>query len=156
MKNHAKTIILPSKFAFGIILRWLNFHYTPCPATIRRLEFLITIFVAGKAMGIIMRTIAELLNLDGRVYVYVPSKNIRRLFLKNAQEEGFRFADGVKPTRRQAYDDIYALNKDFTLNFVGYIGHIAFNHPEVPNDYNLIRVDYAAYLSGTENYIMEK
>lgn len=31
-----------------------------------------------------MRTIAELLNLDGRVYVYVPSKNIRSLFLKNA------------------------------------------------------------------------
>ena len=103
-----------------------------------------------------MRTIAELLNLDGRVYVYVPSKNIRRLFLKNAQEEGFRFADGVKPTRRRAYDDIYALNKDFTLNFVGYIGHIAFHHPEVPNDCNLIRVDYAAYLSGAENYIMEK
>ena len=103
-----------------------------------------------------MRTIAELLNLDGRVYVYVPSKNIRRLFLKNAQEEGFRFADGVKPTRRRAYDDIYALNKDFTINYVGYIGHIAFHHPEVPNDYNLIRVDYAAYLSGAENYIMEK
>lgn len=103
-----------------------------------------------------MRTIANLLNLDGRVYVYVPSKNIRRLFLKNAQEEGFMFADGVKPTRRRAYDDIYALNKDFTLNFVGYIGHIAFHHPEVPNDYNLIRVDYAAYLSGAENYIMEK
>ena len=103
-----------------------------------------------------MRTIANLLNLDGRVYVYVPSKNIRRLFLKNAQDEGFMFADGVKPTRRRAYDDIYALNKDFTLNFVCYIGHIAFNHPEVPNDYNLIRVDYAAYLSGTENYIMEK
>ena len=92
-----------------------------------------------------MRTIAELLNLDGRVYVYVPSKNIRRLFLKNAQKEGFSFDDGAKPTKRRAYDDIYALNKDFTLNFVGYIGHIAFHHPEVPNDYNLIRVDYATY-----------
>lgn len=101
-----------------------------------------------------MRTIANLLNLDGRVYVYVPSKNIRRLFLKNAQDEGFRFGDGVKPTRRRAYDDIYALNKDFTLNFVGSIGHIAFHHPEVPNDYNLIRVDYSAYLSGAENYII--
>ena len=39
-----------------------------------------------------MRTIANLLNLDGRVYVYVPSKNIRRLFLKNAGDEGFMFA----------------------------------------------------------------
>ena len=55
-----------------------------------------------------MRTIAELLNLDGRVYVYVPSKNIRRLFLKNAQKEGFMFADGVNPTKRRAYDDMAA------------------------------------------------
>lgn len=103
-----------------------------------------------------MRTIAELLNLDGRVYVYVPSKNIRRLFLKNAQE-GFMFGDGVKPTRRRAYDDIYALNKDFTLNFVGYNGHIAFHHPQIfTNKPDLIRVDYSAYLSGAENYIIEK
>ena len=104
-----------------------------------------------------MRTIANLLNLDGRVYVYVPSKNIRRLFLKNAQEEGFMFGDGVKPTRRRAFDDIYALNKDFTLNFVGSIGHFAFHHPQVfTNNVGLIRVDYSAYLSGAENYIIEK
>ena len=102
-----------------------------------------------------MRTIAELLNLDGRVYVYMSSKNVAKIFLQNAESEGFRFGDGKKPTKRK-WDDIYALNKDFTLNFVGYIGHIAFHHPEVPNDYNLIRVDYAAYLSGAENYIMEK
>lgn len=101
-----------------------------------------------------MRTIAELLNLDGRVYVYVPSKNIRRLFLKNAQEEDFRFADGVKSTRRRAFDDVYALNKDFTINYVGYIGHIAFHHPSNFDDDKLIRIDYAAYLSGAENYII--
>ena len=103
-----------------------------------------------------MRTIANLLNLDGRVYVYVPSKNIRRLFLKNAQDEGFRFGDGVKPTRRRAYDDIYALNKDFTLNFVGSIGHFAFHHPNFFDNDKLIRIDYSAYLSGAENYIIEK
>lgn len=103
-----------------------------------------------------MRTIANLLNLNGRVYVYVPSKNIRRLFLKNAQEEGFMFADGVKPTRRRAYDDIYALNKDFTLNFVGYNGHIAFLYPKCFKSDKLIRIDYSAYLSGAENYIIEK
>lgn len=106
--------------------------------------------------SVFMRTIANLLNLDGRVYVYVPSKNIRRLFLKNAQDEGFMFADGVKPTRRRAYDDIYALNKDFTLNFVGYIGHIAFHHPSYFDNDKLIRIDYSAYLSGAENYIIEK
>ena len=102
-----------------------------------------------------MRTIAELLNLDGRVYVYVSSKNIRRLFLKNAQKEGFMFSDGVKPTKRRAYDDIYALNKDFTLNFVGYIGHIAFHQPSYFDNDKLIRIDYCSYLSGAENYIIK-
>lgn len=33
VKNHTIPIILPSKFACGIILRWLNFHYTPSLAT---------------------------------------------------------------------------------------------------------------------------
>ena len=101
-----------------------------------------------------MRTIAGLLNLDGRVYVHLSSKNVAKIFLQNAESEGFRFGDGKKPTKRK-WDDIYALNKDFTLNFVGYIGHIAFHHPEVPNDCNLIRVDYSAYLSGAENYIIK-
>ena len=102
-----------------------------------------------------MRTIANLLNLDGRVYVHLSNKNVAKIFLQNAESEGFRFGNGKKPTKRK-WDDIYALNKDFTINYVGYIGHIAFHHPEVPNNYNLIRVDYAAYLSGAENYIMEK
>ena len=102
-----------------------------------------------------MRTIAELLNLDGRVYVYVPSRNIRRLFLKNAQKEGISFADGVKPTKRRAYDDIYALNKDFTLNFVGYIGHITFHQPSYFDNDKLIRIDYCSSLSGAENYIIK-
>lgn len=102
-----------------------------------------------------MRTIAELLNLDGRVYVYVPSKKIRRLFLTNAQKEGFSFDDGAKPTKRRAYDDIYALNEDFTLNFVGHIRHIAFHHPSCFENDKLIRIDYCAYLSGTENYIIK-
>lgn len=100
-----------------------------------------------------MRTIAELLNLDGRVYVYLSSKNVAKIFLQNAESEGFRFGDGKKPTKKK-WDDIYALNKDFTINYVGYIGHIAFHHTEVPNNYNLIRVDYTAYLSGAEKYII--
>ena len=45
-------IVLPSKFAYGIILRWLNSHYTPCPATTKRIDDFNELFVAGKAMGI--------------------------------------------------------------------------------------------------------
>ena len=100
-----------------------------------------------------MRTIAELLKFDSRVYVHLSNKNVAKIFLQNAESEGFRFGNGKKPTKRK-WDDIYALNKDFTINYVGYIGHIAFHHPEVPNNYNLIRVDYSAYLSGAEKYII--
>ncbi|MGN0527249.1 MAG: hypothetical protein ACI4IF_07410 [Acutalibacteraceae bacterium] len=101
-----------------------------------------------------MRTIAELLNLDGRVYVYLSSKNVAKIFLQNAEAEGFRFGDGKKPTKRKR-DDIYALNKNFTINYVGYIGHIAFHHPNCFESDNLIRIDYSAYLSGAEKYIIE-
>lgn len=100
-----------------------------------------------------MRTIAELLNLDGRVYVYLSSKYVAKIFLQNAESEGFRFGDGKKPTKRK-WDDIYALNKDFTINYVGYIGHIAFHHPNYFDNDKLIRVDYTAYLSGAEKYII--
>ena len=100
-----------------------------------------------------MRTIAELLNLDGRVYVYLSSKYVAKIFLQNAESEGFRFGDGKKPTKRK-WDDIYALNKDFTINYVGYIGHIAFHHPNYFDNDKLIRIDYSAYLSGAEKYII--
>lgn len=101
-----------------------------------------------------MRTVKQLLNLDGRVYVYLSSKFVAQVFLKNAQAEGFRFRDGKKPTRRK-WDDIYALNHNFTLNYVGWIGHIAFYHPEMPSNEKLIRVDYSAYISGSDNYIID-
>lgn len=100
-----------------------------------------------------MRTIAELLNLDGRVYVHLSNKNVAKIFLQNAESESFRFADGKKPTKRK-WDDIYALNKDFTINHVGYIGHNAFHHPNYFDNDKLIRIDYSAYLSGAENYII--
>ena len=55
MKNHTNPIILPSKFACGIILRWLNFHYTPCPAIAMAYVIFNELFIAGKAMKIIMK-----------------------------------------------------------------------------------------------------
>ena len=100
-----------------------------------------------------MRTIANLLNLDGRVYVHLSNKNVAKIFLQNAESEGFRFGNGKKPTKRK-WDDIYALNKDFTINYVGYIGHNAFHHPNHFDNDKLIRIDYSAYLSGAENYII--
>ncbi len=101
-----------------------------------------------------MRTVSNLLCLDGRVYVYLASKNIATLFLKNAETEGFTFGDGFKPTERE-YADIFALNRDWTINYVGMYGHMAFRMPQHVSGVTLIRVDYGRYLSGSENYIIE-
>ena len=53
-----------------------------------------------------MRTVSDLLNLEGQVYVYLRSENIAKLFLANAEAKGFIFGDGVKPTERD-HSDIY-------------------------------------------------
>ena len=97
-----------------------------------------------------MRTVSNLLNLEGRVYVYLKSENIAKLFLANTEVEGFTFGDGIKPTERN-HSDIYALNDDWTINFVGFVGHMAFHRPAD----HLTRVDYGKYLSGSEDYIIQ-
>ena len=51
-------------------------------------------------------------------YIYCRSKNIAIQFLKNAEEEGFTFGDGVLPTEREV-DDVFAINTDFTINYCG-------------------------------------
>lgn len=102
-----------------------------------------------------MRTISNLLNQEGRVYVYLGSTNIAQRFLSQAEAEGFTFNDGVKPTERHI-SDIYALNRSWTINYVGWAGHMAFQSADSVNGEPLIRVNYGKYLSGSENYIMGK
>lgn len=88
-----------------------------------------------------MRTVSNLLNLGGRIYIYLASSNLSALFLKNAETEGFTFGDGVKPTKRDGAH-IMALNPDWTINYVGWVGHMAFRYPDGVVGDPLIRVDY--------------
>lgn len=100
-----------------------------------------------------MRTVSNLLNLEGRVFVYLASNNIRKLFLRQAEEEGFTCPDGTTPTQGQP-DDIYALHHDRTVNPVGWAGHMAYHNPSCAVGTPLIRVDYGKYLSGSEQFIV--
>ena len=102
-----------------------------------------------------MRTVSNLLSLDGRIYVKLSSENIQRLFLKNAEEEGFTFGDGGKPTERKP-DSIMALHHDWTISYVGFAGHMAFYHSEISCGKPLIRVDYGKYIAGRDDYIIKK
>lgn len=97
------------------------------------------------------RTITNLLALDGRIVVYLRGGNLPKIFLKNASAEGFTFRDGADPQSRQI-EDMYAVHHDFTINYMGFIGHMAFY--EGFSNSNLVRVDYGKYIAGRDDYII--
>lgn len=99
------------------------------------------------------KTIKSLLKENCRVYVYLPNKNLTRQFMENAESEGFSFGDGVKPTAREC-DSIMAVNENMTINYVGIIGHIAFENGDKIGDKRLLKINYERYISGDENYII--
>ena len=71
------------------------------------------------------QTIKQLSQMDGRVYVFFKTEALCQQFLSQAEQEGFTFEVGAKPTERHT-SDIIAVNNDFTINYVGSVGHIAF------------------------------
>ena len=102
------------------------------------------------------RAIEALINPNGRVYVYLDDAEIADLFFTQAEAEGFTFSDGGHPTARHR-DCIMAVNKDCTINYVGFIGHMAFGSgAESIGDEPLIRVDYRRYLAGDECFLCRK
>ena len=99
-----------------------------------------------------MRTVSNLAQLGGRVYVYLANAQIGDQFLQQAEDEGFTFHDGTLPSA-QCYDNVMAVNRDKTLNYVGTNGRIAFGAgAEAIGSERLIRVYYEKYLSGDDNY----
>ena len=98
------------------------------------------------------RTITELSKMNGRVYVYLANVAIGEKFLQQAEDEGFTFADGAKPTER-CYAEVMAVNGNKTINFVGANGRIAFGSgAKTVGGEQLIRVDFEKYAAGAENY----
>ena len=85
-----------------------------------------------------MKSIKGLVMKETRpVYVHTPSKALAKDFLKQAEQEGFLFSDGKRPTK-QPLDDYYALHQDLTMNYIGYIGRLRYNS----NDDGILRVEY--------------
>ena len=100
-----------------------------------------------------MRTVSNLLNLEGRVFIYLASSSLRQLFLRQAEAEGFTCPNGTTPTQGRT-EDIYALHHDRTVSPVGWAGHMAYHNPSCAVGTPLIRVDYGKYLSGSEQFIV--
>lgn len=87
-------------------------------------------------------SIQNLLQLNGKVYVYLANDEIGNKFMQQAESEGFTFCDGEKPTRR-CYAEIMSVNKNLTINYVGSIGRMAFGSgAKTVNNQQLIRVEF--------------
>ncbi|MCD8161763.1 MAG: hypothetical protein LUE61_11565 [Clostridiales bacterium] len=102
------------------------------------------------------RTLTALTKLNGRVYVYCGDPETQRQFIEDAENEQFRYGDGVSLRERRP-DAVMALNKDRTVNFIGFAGRMAFQYADhfgsgkdaVP----LIKVDYRKYLAGCQDFL---
>lgn len=86
-----------------------------------------------------------------KIVVYLANERVGKQFLKDAEEEGFRFG-AIKPTE-QTWSDIIAVHKNKGLGFMGFIGHIQFYQS---NDDRIVRVDYERCKSGERNYFYRK
>ena len=101
------------------------------------------------------RTIKNISGMEGRAYVYLSNDEIGNKFMQMAEDEGFTFGDGVKPTERQ-YAEVMAVNHNSTINYVGVNGRMAFGSgAKTIGDEALIRIDFEKYLSGDESYLID-
>ena len=102
-----------------------------------------------------MRTITELSKLNGKVYVYLRNETVAKKFLIDAEADGFTFGDGVKPTERDI-SDLFVVNRDWSISYVGWAGHMAYKSANCIGDQELIRIDYEKYILGFEDYLICK
>ena len=62
--------------------------------------------------------------------------------MHQAEAEGFTFADGVKPTEREAAS-VMAVNPNGTINYVGAVGMMAYGAPVASiGDKPLLCIEY--------------
>lgn len=94
-----------------------------------------------------MKTITEISQLDGRVYVHLATQELALQFLRQAEAEGFTFRNGAKPTSRGA-TEVMAVNPDHTINYVGLTGHAAYGaRAKTVGKQNLIMVEFGQLIS---------
>ena len=102
------------------------------------------------------RTIKNIAKMEGRAYVYLANDEIGIRFMQMAEDEGFTFGDGVKPTERQ-YAEVMAVNHNATINYVGANGRIAFGSGiKTIGEEILIRIDFEKFISGDSDYLYKK
>lgn len=82
----------------------------------------------------------------GKIYVYLATEDVGKQFLQDAENEGFTFCDGIKPTERTPAN-IIAINRDMTINYVGFVGRIAYQASNIIGNEPLVKIDYREIIS---------
>ena len=90
--------------------------------------------------------------LDVRVYLVLADEQARREFTQQAEREEITYCDGVKASARPC-EDIMALDHDGTINFVGFVGHLAFAAAKTIGREPLLRIDHQKYRNGDEDLL---
>lgn len=94
------------------------------------------------------KPLTALSQLDAKVYVHLPTPELGRAFMEQAESEGFAFFDGAKPATRPD-ETFVCLNPDHTLSFIGTFGRMAFGSGTSSTcGKPLIRVEYGELLKG--------
>ena len=106
----------------------------------------------------IMRTITDLLELDGRVYIYLATPEIKAKFLTTAENEMFTFENGTLPTEAISEDNIIAINDNHTLRELRWAGHLLFFSEilKTSEGAKIYRVDFEKYMSGSDDFSWNK
>ena len=101
------------------------------------------------------RTIIKLKEHHETVFVYLRTKELAKLFLRQASEKGLTWWDGSDPQKNPVCN-IYEIQSNFTINYLyGFHPHLSFytavsRHGEGGS----IAVDFEKYRSGDPNYII--
>ena len=81
-----------------------------------------------------------------KLYVYLEDTETALKFAEDAENQGFLFGDGKKPTER-TMEMIMAVNEDKTINYVGFTGFTVYGcKAKKIGEKTLIRVDYKKHL----------
>ena len=90
-------------------------------------------------------------SLKGKVYIYLKDTETCKRFLRDAENEGYRFGT-IKPTENST-DDIIALEYRKQLSYVGFVGRVAWMcNGETDAKEKFHRIDYDKYINGEEDF----
>ena len=95
--------------------------------------------------GKFMRFLKDLIEKYSDVWIYCADKNLQRLFLIQADSEGFRALNGEKPADMRC-QKLYGISSDYS---VGYLSSMVWSMTKGTGDRH-VRIDYGKFIKGAD------